>query len=59
MIYVIVDGEIVEILTEPDEALAMAKALAEYKGEAVLEDCVTGRRTVIRKREGTGYEHVG
>lgn len=44
MIYVIVDGEIVEILTEPDEALA------EYKGEAVLEDCVTGRRTVIRKK---------
>lgn len=51
MIYVIVDGErLVEILTEPDEALAMAKALAEYKGEAVLEDCVTGRRTVIRKK---------
>ena len=50
MIYVIVDGEIVEILTEPDEALAMAMALAEYKGEAVLEDCVTGRRTVIRKK---------
>lgn len=29
MIYLIVDGELVDILTEMDEALAKAKALAD------------------------------
>lgn len=51
MIYLIVGGVLVEILTEHDEALAKAKALAETAGEAVIEDCVTGRRTIIRKGE--------
>lgn len=33
MIYLIVDGELVDILTEMDEALAKAKALAEHPFE--------------------------
>jgi len=40
MIYLIVDGELVDILTEMDEALAKAKKLA---------DLVTGRRTIIKQ----------
>ena len=49
MIYVIVDGELVDILTEMDEALAKAKALAEYAGKVEIADLVTGRRTIIEQ----------
>ena len=52
MIYLIVDGELVDILTEMDEALADAKKLAEHAGKvAKSQDLVTGRRTVIKHVE--------
>ena len=41
MIYLIVDGELVDILTEMDEALAKAKALAEHAGKVEIADLVT------------------
>ena len=49
MIYLIVDGELVDILTEMDEALAKAKALAEHAGKVEIADLVTGRRTIIKQ----------
>ena len=42
MIYLIVDGELVDILTE-------AKALAEHAGKVEIADLVTGRRTIIKQ----------
>ena len=52
MIYLIVDGELVDILTEMDEALAKAKALAEHAGKVEIADLVTGRRTIINSKKG-------
>lgn len=49
MIYLIVDGELVDILTEMDEALAKAKKLAEHAGKVEIADLVTGRRTIIKQ----------
>lgn len=50
MIYLIVDGELVDILTEMDEALAKAmQALAEHAGKVEIADLVTGRRTIIKQ----------
>ena len=49
MIYLIVDGELVDILTEMDDALAIAKALAEHAGKVEIADLVTGRRTIIKQ----------
>ena len=43
MIYLIVDGELVDILTEMDEALA------EHAGKVEIADLVTGRRTIIKQ----------
>lgn len=51
MIYLIVDGELVDILTEMDEALAKAKKLAEHAGKVEIADLVTGRRTTIKHVE--------
>ena len=51
MIYLIVDGELVDILTEMDEALAKAKKLAEHAGKVEIADLVTGRRTIIKHVE--------
>lgn len=49
MIYLIVDGELVDILTEMDEALAKAKKLAEHACKVEIADLVTGRRTIIKQ----------
>lgn len=51
MIYLIVDGELVDILTEMDEALAKAKKLAEHAGKVEIADLVTGRHTIIKHVE--------
>ena len=51
MIYLIVGGELVDILTEMDEALDKAKKLAEHAGKVEIADLVTGRRTIIKHVE--------
>ena len=42
MIYLIVDGELVDML-------AKAKKLAEHAGKVEIADLVTGRRTIIKQ----------